>query len=233
MPEGQTPQADTPETTTPSMAMVRTLGMVSVICGIIIVGVYQFTLPAVNANKKLALERQVFKVLPNAKSVVPYFARQSGIESAEGQDQAPAGAMMFYAVYDAEKKLAGIAAEASSAGYADQVRILYAYDVDKQAITGIGVISMRETPGIGDKILTDADFLRNFTALDVKLSADMQSLANAVKTVKHGSKTNPWQVDAIAGATVTSKAVGRGINESAQTLLPRLLPHLDKLRNPS
>ena len=225
--------SDTPDKTSPSFEMVRTLGLVSVICGIIIVGVYQFTLPAVNANKKLALERQVFKVLPQAKSVVPYFATGSGIVAAAGQDLPPAGAVMFYAVYDAADRLAGIAAEASSSGYADQVRILYAYDVDKQAITGIGVIAMRETPGIGDKILTDQAFLQNFAALDVRLSADLQSLANAVKTVKHGTKTSPWQIDAIAGATVTSKAVGRGINESAQKLLPRLWPHLDQIRKPS
>ncbi len=225
--------SDTPEVNTPSFAMVRTLGLVSVICGIIIVGVYQVTLPAVNANKKLALERQVFKVLPNAKKIVPYFASAAGITSAEGQDQAPAGSIIFYAVYDAANNLSGIAAEASSSGYADQVRILYAYDAQKQLITGIGVISMRETPGIGDKILTDQAFLKNFEALDVSLSADLQSLANAVKTVKHGTKTSPWQIDAIAGATVTSKAVGRGINESAQNLLPKLLPHLEKLRNPS
>lgn len=222
--------SDTPTTLTPSFDLVRTLGLVAVICGIIIVAIYQVTLPAVNANKKLALERQVFKVIPNAKSVVSYYATPAGIVAAEGQDQPPAQAMVFYAVYDAQHKLAGIAAEASSAGYADQVRVLYAYDADKQAITGIGVVSMRETPGIGDKILTDADFLRNFTALDVHLAADLQNLANAVKTVKHGTKTNPWQIDAIAGATVTSKAVGRGINESAQTLLPWLVPHLDKLK---
>jgi electron transport complex protein RnfG len=225
--------SDAAQINTPTFAMVRTLGMVAVICGIIIVGIYEFTLPAVNANKKLALERQVFKVIPTAKRVAPYFASANGITSAEGQELAPAGAMIFYAVYDAADKLAGIAAEASSSGYADQVRVLYAYDVDKQAITGIGVISMRETPGIGDKIITDQSFLKNFEALDVHLADDLKSLANAVKTVKHGTKTSPWQIDAIAGATVTSKAVGRGINESAQTLLPRLVPHLDQLRNPS
>lgn len=225
--------SDAPENETPSLAMIRTLGLVSVVCGVIIVGVYQFTLQAVNDNKKLALERQVFKVIPSAKKVVTYFANQSGITPAQGQDLPPAGAVTFYAVYDEANKLAGIAAEASSAGYADQVRVLYGYDVDKQAITGIGVISMRETPGIGDKIITDQDFLKNFQALDVRLNAEQSALANEVKTVKHGTKQNPWQIDAIAGATVTSKAVGRGINESAQHLLPKLLPHLDKLRNPT
>ena len=113
------------------------------------------------------------------------------------------------------------------------MRVLYAYDPEKQVITGIGVISMRETPGIGDRILTDKAFLENFAALDVHLSADLQSLANAVKTVKHGTRSGLWQIDAISGATVTSKAVGRGINESAQALLPRLLPQLDKLRKAS
>ena len=83
--------SDTPEINTPSFAMVRTLGLVAVICGVLIVGIYEVTLPAVNANKKLALERQVFKVLPNAKKVVPYFATANGIVSAEGQDLVPAG----------------------------------------------------------------------------------------------------------------------------------------------
>jgi Na+-translocating ferredoxin:NAD+ oxidoreductase RnfG subunit len=67
---------------------------------------------------------------------------------------------------------------------------------------------MRETPGIGDKIITDEAFLKNFEALDVKLAADMKALANAVKVVKHGTKQNAWEIDAISGATVTSKAVG-------------------------
>lgn len=217
--------------TTPSGKMVFALGLVATICGVIIVGIFQLTLAPVNANKKLALERQVFKVLPKAKTVVDYFATDAGIENAGGRENTPAGAVRFYAAYGEDGSLAGIAAEASSAGYADQVRILYGYDPVKQAITGIGVISMRETPGIGDKILVDKDFLGNFEALDVSLAQDLKSLANAVRTVKHGSKQSPWEIDAIAGATVTSKAVGRGINASAQALLPKLFPHVDKLRS--
>jgi electron transport complex protein RnfG len=222
---------DTPEFTS-ATTMIRALGLIATICGVIIVGVYEGTLDAVSANKKIALERQVFKVLPQAKSVVEYVASAGGIKPSDGAD-APAGSVKFYAAYGTDGQLAGIAAEASSAGYADQVRILYGYDPAKQAIIGIGVVSMRETPGIGDKILTDTNFLRNFEALDVSLSSDLKALANAVKTVKHGSKQQPWQIDAISGATVTSKAVGRGINESAQNLLPKLVPHLEQLRSKS
>ncbi|MBU1664641.1 MAG: FMN-binding protein [Gammaproteobacteria bacterium] len=207
--------------------MIRTLGIVATVCGILIVSTYEGTLEAVAANKKLALERAVFKVIPGASSVKEFVVGTGGVQPAG--NGVPEGAVKLYAAYDQAGALKGLAAEGAAKGYADTVRVLYAYDPEKQAITGVGVVSMRETPGIGDKIYTDAAFLKNFEALDVTLSADLKSLANAVKVVKHGSKQNPWEIDAIAGATVTCKAVGKGINESARKLLPLLVPHLDKL----
>jgi len=213
---------------TPSAAMIRTLGILSTICGVLIVSAYQVTLEPVAANKKIALERAVFKVIPGAASVREFVASSAGIEPAGAT--VPEGGVKLYAAYDQAGALKGIAAEGAGKGYADTVRVMYAYDPARQVITGIGVVSMRETPGIGDKIYTDQAFLNNFVALDVTLAADMKALAHAVKVVKHGSKQNPWEIDAIAGATVTSKAVGRGINDSAQKLLPLLVPHLDKLQ---
>ena len=145
---------------------------------------------------------------------------------------APAGALKFYAGYDEGGRLAGIAAEGAAKGYADTVRILFAYDLATSSIPAFSVVAMRETPGIGDKILVDKDFLANFP-LEAKLSADLKALANAIVTVKHGSKTKPWEVDAISGATITSRAVGKAINDAAQALLPRVAPNLDKLKEKS
>jgi len=213
---------------TPSAAMIRTLGLLATICGVLIVSAYQVTLEPVAANKKIALERAVFKVIPGASSVKEFIAGPAGVEPAGAT--VPEGAVKFYAAYDQAGGLKGIAAEGAGKGYADTVRVMFAYNPAKQTITGMGVVSMRETPGIGDKITTDQAFLKNFEALDVKLAADLKALAHAVKVVKHGSKQNPWEIDAIAGATVTTKAVGRGINDSAQKLLPLLVPHLDKLQ---
>jgi electron transport complex protein RnfG len=216
---------------TPTSTLLKVLGIVSAICGIIIVGSYEVTLPAANANRRIALERAVFKVVPGAKAIVEYHALPSGgIEQAKGGGEAPANVAKFYAAYDEAGKLSGIAAEAGAKGYADMVRIMFGYDATCQCITGMSVVSMRETPGIGDKILIDKDFLANFKALDVKLKEDLSALANEVKTVKHGTKMNPWQIDAIAGATVTSRAVGKGINDAAQFLLPKLVPNLEKLK---
>ncbi|BAO29220.1 FMN-binding protein [Sulfuritalea hydrogenivorans] len=220
----------------PTAAMIRTLGLVSAICGLIIVGAYEGTYDAVAANKKIATERAVFKVIPAAKSIAEYVALPAGgIEPRVGAgDTANApGAVKFFAAYDAAGKLAGIAAEGGAKGYADTVRIMFGYSPDCQCVVGIGVVNMRETPGIGDKIITDKEFLANFNALDVKLKGDLSALANEVKAVKHGAKTSPWQIDAIAGATITSRAVGKAINDTAQALLPRLVPNLEKLGSKS
>lgn len=218
-----------PQGLTPTTSIVRTLGIVAMVCGLIIVGAYQGTYSAVAANRKIVLERSVFKVLPGSESIGEYFATPQGAVPASGET--PPGAVKFYAAYGPQGKLKGIAAEASAKGYADAVRILYGYSPDCNCVVGIGVVAMRETPGIGDKIITDKEFLANFAALDVRLNKDLSALAHEVKTVKHGTKNDPWEIEAISGATVTSKAVGKGINESAQALLPKLVPHIEKLRS--
>ncbi|MGF1548849.1 MAG: FMN-binding protein [Thiotrichales bacterium] len=202
--------------------------MVATVCALAIVTTYRGTLDAANANRRIALERAVFKVIPGAVRIEPMFATAAGLVLANGKPSAETAP--FHAAYGADGTLKGIAAEGAAKGYADTVRVLYAYDPAREAITGFGVVFTRETPGIGDKISSDAAFLSNFDALDARLASDLKALANAIKTVKHGSKKEPWEIDAIAGATITAKAVGRGINDSAQRLIPLLRPQLEQLR---
>ncbi|PPQ37870.1 FMN-binding protein [Rhodoblastus acidophilus] len=209
--------------------MLRALSVVSAICGLIIVGSYLLTLDRAKDNRRLASERAVIKVLPDAKSVKPWLALANGDVVPAGEGDPPTGAVRFYAAYDANGHLDGVAAEGAAKGYADTVRVMFGYRKACQCIVGFGVVSMRETPGIGDKIITDKDFLANFKALDVKLTEDLAGLANEVKVVKHGTKAQGWQIDAISGSTVTSRAVGKGINDAAQILLPRLVPKIDRL----
>ena len=230
MSASETSPAPSAAPTTPTRAMIVVLGLVSAICGLIIVGAYEGSLSAVQENRRVAMQRAIDKVLPGAAKTVAYFALSDGqIVPAGNADAPPPGGIVFHAAYNQPGELIGIAAEGSAKGYADAVRILFAYSPKCNCIVGMAVVSMRETPGIGDKILVDSDFQANFKALDVKLNAEMKALANEVKAVKHGTKTQPWQIDAISGATVTSRAVGRAINESAQALLPRLVPKLEQI----
>ena len=215
---------------TPPVAMVRTLGLIAALCGAIIVAAYQGTFDAVQRNKRIAVERAVFKVIPDAQSIVEYLATPQGeITKLGAGGTAPAGAIRFYAGYDGAGRLAGIAAEGVAKGYADNVRILFAWHPGTRQITGFSVVAARETPGIGDKVSKDRAFLANFP-LAAEVAPDGKALAHEIRTVKHATKMQPWEIDAIAGATITSRAVGKAINDTAQALLPRIAPRLSELQ---
>ena len=113
--------------------------------------------------------------------------------------------------------------EASARGYQDVVKILYAYDPEQQGIVGITVLQSSETPGIGDKVETDANFQENFDCLDARLNEAGTELANEIITVKNGRKVNPWEIDGISGATITSTAIGKALNRGATTMLPAVV----------
>lgn len=212
-----------------STRLIKVLGSVAMFSGLLIVLVYQFTLPTITEQKRKALEEAVLKVIPGVHSVKAFVVRDGQLEPATESNK---NALHVYVGYD-EKGELRIAAAGSGQGYADAVKILYGYSPACECITGFHVVSSRETPGFGDKLSRDPVFLANFQSLDVRLNADRTTLANPVVTVKHGTKTRDWQVDAISGATVSSRAVGRSINESASQVLPVLVPHLDELRHRS
>lgn len=215
----------TPDTR--SMAMIRTLGIIATISGLLVVLVFELTKPAIEANKQELIQRAVFQVIPGASRRHDFIVTQNGIEPMENATEQ---GITIYAGYDESGTLKGIAAEGAAQGYADVIRLLYGYSPECECITGIRILKLSETPGLGDKIITDADFVANFDALEAKLNAKMSALANAIVTVKHGSKKNPWEIDAISGATISSVAVGKAINESTQHLLPRVVPNLDQLK---
>ena len=120
--------------------------------------------------------------------------------------------------------------EASARGYQDVVKILYGYSPKTECVIGITVLESRETPGLGDKVETDPTFLENFTCLNAKLSEDGTTVLHPIETVKHGKKTESWQIDAISGATITSTAIGRALKDSTRSMLPLLAQHRGSLQ---
>jgi electron transport complex protein RnfG len=81
-------------------------------------------------------------------------------------------------------------------------------------------LESKETPGLGDKIEKDAGFHANFAALDVSLTDDFSAPRNTIITVKAGHKKNPWEVDGITGATISSRAIGNILAASTRQTVP-------------
>ncbi len=214
-------------TSTSSFKLLLALTLTGMFSGLLVVMVYQYTKPLVEQNKREAIEKAIFKVIPGATRQRNFLLSVQGLLPAE---QKGATGEAIYAGYDDKGQLRGVAIEAAAQGYQDTVRILYGYRASCSCITGIKVLKMAETPGLGDRIASDPAFQKNFIALDASLNTDQQQLAHNIVTVKHGSKTHPWQIDAISGATISSKAVGRMLNLRSQAILPLLNRFIDVLR---
>lgn len=75
---------------------------------------------------------------------------------------------------------------------------------DKNTVSGIAFDHKSETPGLGARI-TDESFQKNFTDTPKKVMKGEKYMG--IKVVKGGLKHPDHEVDAIAGATITSNGV--------------------------
>jgi electron transport complex protein RnfG len=206
-------QEKSPNTPAVSSArLVLTLALAGLISGAAIIGIYEVTLPTITINKARELREAVFKVIPGVTQMQQLVYRDGElIFAAETRkDEQP-----VYAGYDDEDIFVGYAIPAAGPGFQDTIGLLYGFRPDRQLVTGMEVLESRETPGLGDKIYKDADFVASFKALLIEPE---------IVVVKKGKKSRPNEVDAITGATISSKAVVRIINETHAEWSERLPP---------
>ena len=209
-----------------STKLIATLSVLGLLCGILIVLAYRSTYAPIAANKARFLERAIFEVLPHTTRKITYAVTGDTLRPLADGEQAEAE---VYAGYDAEHHLTGIAVPTEGQGFADVLSILYGYAPVCHCIVGMKVLESRETPGLGDKIETDPVFRANFAALSVELAQDKNAIRNPIILVKHGKKTNPWEIDAISGATISSRAVANMLTKSTATIIPVLEKNLSLL----
>jgi electron transport complex protein RnfG len=217
--------------TTPPRAwhMYRSMVGVGLLCGLLIVGVFQVTRPVIERNKAEALQRAIFRVLPDARSTKTFRFDEQQERFELLQDEGPGGPLV-YAGYDAGGGLIGLAVEARGMGYQDIIAVLYGYSFAADAIIGIRVLETKETPGLGDKIEKDPEFLENFRRLDVSLTEDLSAVLHPIESVKKGKKEHPWQIDTITGATISSTAIANMLSRNSSYWIPRIRRRLDDFR---
>lgn len=187
------------EQETKSARLVITLGVAGFFSGLILVGAYLYTRPLIEANKARALEKAVYQVLPGCRSYEAMVMNNGKLEKRKsGSGDA------IFAGYDEQGHLAGFAIPAQEIGFQDLIVGLIGYDAVTKRVIGFEVLESKETPGLGDKIAKDADFKDNFKALESE---------PGIIVVSKGKKTAPNEVEAITGATISSKAIVRLLNK--------------------
>ncbi len=174
--------------------------------GLIIVTAFEATLPTITAYKARMLQEAVFKVLPGTVSLQRLAYRDGSLVPIEREAK---GEEMVLGGYDGEGRLIGYAIPGAGPGFQDIIRLLFGYRPEVRQVVGMEILESRETPGLGDKIYKDAAFVANFQSL---------SIDPEIVTVKKGTRSAQNEIDAITGATISSKAVARIINEAARAL---------------
>lgn len=107
----------------------------------------------------------------------------------------------------------GFVIEAATYGYADEITMLIGV-AKEGTVTGLVVREAHETFGLGNQVLTDHEFLAQFLNSSGEFSvatSGADAFSGATSTTDSDSAK---EVDAITGATVTSKAVVRCVNSA-------------------
>lgn len=207
-----------------SLAMIGTLGIISLVSGLLLALVYQGTLNTIIRNNEARTGIAVLDILPGA-------VKQKVFTALVPEDSGETYEHRIYAGYDISGKLVGVALEAiDNGGYGGEIMLLYGYLPSEQKISGMKVLISKETPGLGDRIKSDPAFHANFDGLEVPLSDDFKTLKHPISYAKPGSDKGPGQIEGISGATISSKAVARAMNASTSALLPVVHDMLDELK---
>lgn len=118
-----------------------------------------------------------------------------------------------YPVYRVTRdgELAGWVAKAGGQGYADRIEALVGLSPDGGTITGLFVLEQKETPGLGNKI-TLPDWRAQFAG---------KTTGAPLRVVKGGG-AGPGEIDAVTGATISSRSVTDIVNRAVADLRPPL-----------
>lgn len=183
--------------------MLIVLTAVMVLSGLVLAGTFTSLDPRIEANRIAAL---------NA-SLAAIFGAETGAADDEGTglsfdevtDPATPDAPTIYRGRTADGELLGYAVRLQTQGYGGTITMLVGLNPELSTIEGIEIVEQIETPGLGGNITTDA-FKEQFA----ELSAQEQIML--VKNIEPDKAEN--EVQALSGATITSRAVVGGVNET-------------------
>ena len=172
--------------------MLVTLTIIGVISGGVLSEINSWAEPKIIANRKAETERAIFVVQNEATNY-------KKIEDLKFE---------LYEVFDDSSNSLGYALPIEGNGFQGKIRLIVGVNKDFSSLYGLEVLEQVETPGLGTKV-TETPFTDQFRNLIV---------TPEIKSVKGVKPQNPNEVQAITGATISSKAVIRIINEGIKRL---------------
>ena len=126
------------------------------------------------------------------------------------------GNVVYIGRIDGSTQPVGIAFKVEGSGFQGNVSIMVGVDPSFTSITGIKVLEQIETPGLGTKIAEDPSNKANPFWFSEQFVGVI--FAPQINVVKNSSPQNSNEIQAISGATISSKAVVRILNDNIKNI---------------
>ena len=184
--------------------LFKLAGILMVICAVVaaLLGVVNsVTADKIKAIQEQKLQASLQVVFPGAE-----FTKVDVTDELSALAASPNAESGLEAIYEAST--GGYAVEVTPTGFGGSIDMIVGIDADGN-VTGVSVISHAETAGIGTKIVADKPNKNGVGVLTQFIGRGAGE--GNLFTVNSGSN----EVDAISGATVTTKAITRGVNAAS------------------
>jgi electron transport complex protein RnfG len=194
----------------PSARLVWMMTLAGALAGLLIVSTYELTLPRIQHHQAETMAAAIQEVLKAPARYDTLYLHGGALVK-----RLPAGvdakkAEKIFLGYDASGNRVGFAMSAVGVGFQDPMTVMFGYDAAKRQVIAMRVIANKETPGLGDKIVKDSGFVAEFSPVGAPMNG-----------VKKDRATNaPDEVVMITGATVSSRAVIRILNDAVARWQP-------------
>ncbi len=181
-----------------------TLAAIGAVCTALVAITYSLTSERIAANEQAWLEKSLEPAL--AGLTFEGSVSESMLVIRAPHDLPGPDDVIIYRVYADDLPVAALFAVTARDGYAGAIRVLIGIKYDG-TITGIRILEHRETPGLGDKIVSSrSDWVYQF---------DGRSLGDP-GLEKWAIKRDRGEFDQLTGASVTPRAV---IKVAKETLI--------------
>ncbi len=172
------------------------LVVIFVVAGAIVALVYSVAAPRIALNEKIEQQKAMKELVPNAASI----PLAGGWKTAQGK------AGQYFTAKDAKGKDIGYLVTTYGKGYSSFIKILVALNTD-MSIKAIKVLEDEETPGLGDEV--------NKPYFQDRFKGKRLDQLEVVK------QPDPNHIEAVSGATISSRGVTRGVREGVKFLMDK------------
>ncbi len=183
------------------LRLIIVLTLVSLLAGAALAFTYEATMPRIRQNETKARQEALKQVVPGTARFETLKLRVE-LPGVGGGTQAKE--VEVYRCLDQSGNLAGLAYISEPGGFSDVIQVMVGLDPVNRRVLAVQVLDLKETPGLGMKV-KEEKFTRQFKG---------KSLSDPFVAARSGG-----DVQAVTSATISSKAVARGVKESAEAVL--------------